>query len=104
MAADPANAMPARATSPPRRTRREWYRPKLGGWSHPLAIVVSLACWRSSDGVVLRTVGLSAPFACPDGVELALDLRHLLIGAIFEVDQPVAGRIDTAQELVELEM
>ena len=36
--------------------------------------------------------------------KLAFDLRHFLVGALFEIDKPVAGGIKGAQELVQLEV
>jgi hypothetical protein len=36
--------------------------------------------------------------------KLAFDLRHFLVGALFEIDKPVAGGIEGAQELVQLEV
>ena len=51
----------------------------------------------------LRSPGADAPLRLQPG-ELTLHLVELLIGAILEIDQLVARRIDAADQLVELEV
>src|SRR5687768_12412184 len=51
----------------------------------------------------LRSPGADAPLRLQPG-ELPLHLVELLIGAILEIDQLVARRIDAADQLVELEV
>ena len=56
----------------------------------------------ASAGRAPLIIGLSPLFARADGVELAFDLRHLLISAVLKVDQSVASGTAAAQQFVQL--